>query len=161
MFPETVIVTETSEPEVEPTQTDTPEAVADAAVEIAQIEANRDVRLAEIDAETRENIEEHHADALTSAIEHDERIVECLTRLDTVATQTVALTEQVSSIAAQMALIQAQLTPAEPNQPNQPEPEGGEVTPAYPGETVAEIVEAVEPEPPAEPERKRPASRWI
>lgn len=113
------------------------EEVTDAAVEIAEIEAERDVAIAEINAEVA-----------TAAIEASEDNDEWRASIE--AGQ-MRLAEELGEQRAMLQLIQQQLTPPEPNPQSQSVEENSAPTQESP------VVEEVAPEPPKRPKR----SRWI
>lgn len=118
------------------------EEVTEAAVQIAEIEAERDVAIAEIQAEVS-----------TAAIEASEEQNEWQQNIEALQTAQLMLAEQVGALTEAVSSIQAALTPAEPLPPmNSPES-------AAEGAPDQADPQAAEPpkEPPARPKR----SRWI
>jgi len=133
-----VVITETAaEPPSEPVvDTDAVEATAEAAVEIARIEAERDTEIAET-----------HAGAAVEVAREDERVTEC-------QRMTMELAQQVSTLAGEMVSIRESLAALSERESRSPEPGSGEPTPVSPEDREQERVR--------EPERpRRRAHRWI
>ena len=114
------------------------EATADAAVEIARIEAARDVDLAQIGADSA-------AETLADAAPAETELEQCLSRMETQADHQIAMAEQISSIRARL--------PADPPNPPSEAPDGLE-PPA------SESASEFEP-PPEPPKPRRKGLRWI
>jgi hypothetical protein len=118
------------------------EAVTDAAVEIAEIEANRDITLAVIAAETQEA----QAEAFGQ-----ERVTALQSERDALWTENLSLREQVGNLEAQVLTL---LPSPEPEPPPNPTPPADEPPAPMP-------VSQEAPEPPPEPAQKRKPLRFI
>ena len=120
------------------------EPVVEAAVEIAAIEADRDITIAAIQAETSEaaiDADKERNNYLSEGLEQCQKSLE-------------ALSETVQTLTVQQSLILSQLTPAE-SAPNPNPPALDESPVAMPGN----LVERAEPEP--EPVKQKRKFRWI
>lgn len=122
------------------------EPVADAAVEIAQIQADRDVKLAEIHTEAeaeRVAIVEKVWTAQDADNERKREIEQCRAEITELKTGQTTIAETLQSILTK-------LTPAEPPPPNLP-PESVEKTPDNPEASV----------PTPEPPKPKKRHKWI
>jgi hypothetical protein len=128
-----------TDPETPPAETvAATEAVAEAAVEVAEVNAERDVAIAEIQAEVASDA--IAAASVESALQAE--VSQCRQNLE-------SLTLQVAQIAEQQLLIRETLTSLEQQQTNPPE-------------VVAESVETPDNQEAREPEpRKKKRLRWI
>jgi septation ring formation regulator EzrA len=101
--------------------------VADATVEVARIEADRDIAIAEIQAETTAEI----VAASETASERNlgMELEECRQNIAAHRSETA---EALSAIREQLSSIQTRLTPPEPLPQNRPPSEESEVTPVNP-----------------------------
>lgn len=150
MTTETVIVTDNA-PATSQEGEASGASVAQAAVEIAEIEANRDVAIAEINAETR--LEEvARVEAVWNAQDADSarqrEIEECRQSIATLGQQMLEMRTETQE---QMQLILSKLTPQEPPPQSQSESASSEVTQANPEEAA----------PPVEKRAKKKPHRWI
>jgi hypothetical protein len=137
---ELTIVEQPTNPEVAPTAsevlaTEQTEAIAEAAVEVAQIEADKEVAIAEIQAETVTSLQADNNDAQTSERDEWQRNIE------------TRLTEQEATNREILSTLQALREQPLPNPPERSESP----------EVMPESQEA--PEPPPKP--KRPHHRLI
>lgn len=121
---------------------ETVETVAEASVEIAGIEAARDIAIAEIAAETTTEIIAAEDNRTIEQLRLE--IVECRTRAEVAEAQNTELTAQLLTL--------QQSTPLPAPEPNLLDDAVNEVTLASPEE---------QKEPPPEPNRKEPRFRWI
>lgn len=147
---ETVIVTENSAAETPAAEAPAVEAAAEAAVEIAQIEADRDVAIAEIQAETAETAIEAAAESDAEQAEEDEQFDDLAEGLEECRQNIVTIQAQQSETVALLSSILERLPPAQPPQP-EPNPEQESVNADGP-----QAAETPEAPPPA-----RPKARWL
>lgn len=134
---EVVVITSPSSSDPEPPTIDAPaatEALAEASTEVAQIAADRDVAIAEIQAEVASEAIEAASESTAAETE----IQQCRQSIET-------LGNQVASLAETVLLIQTKLAEAPPNLQSE-----GEVDP-----------EKTEAQPSPEQQRKKKALRWI
>lgn len=117
------------------------ETAVDGAVEIARIEANRDVAIAEIQADSLETAVEASADAAAQS-----ELEECRSRIASLEASNIAQATELETLRAQLIL------PASENSPANPPP------PLEEGEGVAPPEAATAPEP-EKPKRKH--HKWI
>ena len=156
MTTETVVVTS----EETPTQgapsasIETAETVAEAAVEIAQIEADRDVAIAEVHAEAATEQTEAIAEAQVETAEAHAAAAEAVvTENEQWRTE---LTNQVATLAADVSSLRETLISASQNQP-----ESSASPEATPDSHAAPIAEPAAAEAPPEPAKKKQKHRWI
>lgn len=134
--PETVAEAETVAVETVEAAT---EAATEAAVEIARIEADRDVTIAAIAADTE----------TAHAADMDERVAACQAQIQQL---TEAMELRLSSIQQRLIELGEMMPP-----PQNPPSDAADGQKESPAETVVEVVET----PPAEPVRKKRGHRWI
>lgn len=141
MGEEVTISISDGEEDAETVETETVEAVADASVEIAQIEADKELALEIIKGENEQ--------ALMEA-QHNEELVKCRALIATLEATVLTLQAELSTPPV--------LEIVEEAPPNPPESLASEeVTPESPTPTV----ETEEASPPVEPKRKRKGLNWI
>jgi hypothetical protein len=123
------------------------EATADAAVEIARIEGETAVALAEIQADENERQAEVLAETINNGMETE--LGECRITIQNLEAENSGLKSRVTDLEAQLS---TRMEPPSP-EPNQPlEPESVEQTPANPEQAAEEK---------AEPPKRAKRPRWI
>lgn len=118
--------------------------VADAAVQIAEIEANKEITLAVIAAETEEARDEAWRDS---------RITELSAENERLWTENNSLTARVSELETELSTLLNSVALEQP--PNPTPPESGVADPTQVSQTLTEAV------PPPEPAKKRRPVRFI